>query len=261
MKKIFFSIVVLIGLALTTNAQTSGAVITTIPASFTAEDNVKIIIDVSAVGNLAGVEPLYIWTWYPSEPLPGNGSWTNSDPSRQLTREGPNKWSITFKPTDYYSRTPAEIDQIKFLVKAKDGTGDKKTNDIALTVEPLTFTPALNRIFPSKPGKDDILTVYFDQSLATDINMQRMEPTSVELAIYDQNNSVILGNQVHPLTKIGDKLYSFTFIPSQLVNVPIGGDLSKVDYKFIGTLLDVNGNPDPTPYYSPLYSKPIIPLK
>ena len=203
MKKIFFSIVVLIGLVVSANAQTSGAVITTIPAGFTAEDDVKIIIDVSAVGNLAGVEPLYIWTWYPSEPLPGNGSWTNSDPSRILTREGPNKWSITMKPTDYYSRTPAEIDQIKFLVKAKDGTGDKKTNDIALTVEPLTFTPTVNRVFPSKPGKDDIVTVYLHQDLATDIHVQRMMPTGVEIAIYDQNNSVILGNQVKPLTKIG----------------------------------------------------------
>jgi hypothetical protein len=246
---------------LNADAQTSGAVITTIPASFTAEDDVKIIIDVSAVGNLAGIEPLYLWTWYPSEPSPGNGSWGSSNDTRVLTRESANKWSFTIKPTDYYGRSPAEVDQIKFLVKAKDGSGDKKTNDIVLNVDPLTFTPTMGRVFPGKIGKDEIVTLFFHQDLATDIDVQRMSPTSVELALYDQSGSVILGNIVKPITKVGDKLYSYSFVPSKLVPIPIGGDLSRIDFKFLGTILDATGLPDPNPKYTQSFTKPFIPLK
>ena len=100
MKKIISVITVLFA-AISLNAQTSGAVITTIPANFTALDQVKIIVDVSAVGNLAGVEPLYIWTWDPGDPAPGNGSWDNSNEARRMVRESANKWSWTITPADY----------------------------------------------------------------------------------------------------------------------------------------------------------------
>src|SRR5215212_4546615 len=126
MKKIFSLLFMLAGWSYL-HAQTSGAVVTTIPSSFTAEDQVKIIVDVSNVPNLKDREPLYMWTWEPGDPAPGNGGWDNSNEARKMTKEGPNKWSFTMTPTQYYGKTPAEITQISFLVKAKDGNGDRKT--------------------------------------------------------------------------------------------------------------------------------------
>lgn len=239
-------------------AQTSGAVITTSPASFTAEDEVKIIIDVSAVGNLAGKEPLYMWTWFPSEPPPGNGQWTSSAEERKLTKEGDNKWSVTLKPTDFYGKTPAEIPQIKFLVKAKDGSGDAKSDDIIINVEPLIFIPKVNRVFPKNVGKDDIVTIYLDQTLATSTELQRMTPSDIELSVY--NVATQLGtNLVFPLKKQGEKLYSYSFIPARLVELSSGGNITRIDYKFKGTMLDINGTA--VPAVSEAFSTPIIPLK
>lgn len=82
---------------------------------------------------------LYIWSWsYDSNDMnivncPTNGSWTSSSESNRLTyNSGNDTYSITFTPTTFYSRT--NIGRIGFLIKAKDGTGDKKSQDILIEV-------------------------------------------------------------------------------------------------------------------------------
>src|SRR5262245_32639282 len=103
MKRILSLLILALGFILPGRAQTSGAVVTTVPANFTAVDQVKIIVDVAGVGNLAGKEPMYIWTWHPNDPSPGNGDWGSSNEARKMTKEGPNKWSWTIKPSEYYA--------------------------------------------------------------------------------------------------------------------------------------------------------------
>ncbi len=148
-------------------AQTSGAVVTVEPSSFTAEDQIKITVDVSAVGNLAGIEPLYIWAWVPNVGDAPNGQWTNSNEDHRMTREADNVWSFRLVPSEFYGLPPGRIRQMGFLVKAKDGTGDRKTDDNILTVDPLEFTPSVFRTFPARFTQDDIVTIYYDQKLDT----------------------------------------------------------------------------------------------
>ncbi len=148
-------------------AQTSGAVVTVEPASFTAEDQIKITVDVSAVGNLAGIEPLYLWAWVPNVGDAPNGQWTNSNENQRMTREAANVWSFTLVPSEFYSQPPGRIRQMGLLVKAKDGTGDRKTDDIILSVDPLEFSPVVFRTFPARFTQDDIVTIYYDQKLDT----------------------------------------------------------------------------------------------
>ncbi len=148
-------------------AQTSGAVVTVEPSSFTAEDQIKITVDVSAVGNLAGVEPLYLWAWIPNVSDAPNGQWTNSNENQRMTREAANVWSFTLVPSEFYSQPPGRIRQMGLLVKAKDGTGDLKTDDIILSVDPLEFSPSVFRTFPARFTQDDIVTIYYDQKLDT----------------------------------------------------------------------------------------------
>ncbi|MEQ1552822.1 MAG: hypothetical protein ABL929_01520 [Ferruginibacter sp.] len=253
MKKILFSIVSLF-MCLGSYAQTSGAVVTTSPSNFTAEDLVVITIDVSAVGNLAGKSPLYFWVWNPSEPAPGNGSWGNSNEARRLTNVGTNKWTLTMKPTDFFGKPPSEITKIQFLVKAKDGAGDAKTDDITLNVTPLIFIPTVNRIFPSRVSQYDISTIYFDQTLATDIIQQRMNPQTVEIKIYNTvTSSLALVTISKTLRQEGAKLFSYSFISNDVSGIPSNTTLSRFEYKFIGTILDINGNTIPAE--SPVYVK------
>jgi hypothetical protein len=224
-------------------AQTSGAIVTTQPASFTGEDQVKIIVDVSNVPNLAGVGPLYVWTWFPNEPAPGNGQWDNSNEARKMVQEGPNKWSWTIVPKDFYGVDAAAITQIKFLVKAKDGSGDKKTDDIILNVTPLTFVPSDFRTFPRIVSPTDVVTFYLDQNLTSDLTTQRMKPVQAKIKLFSDNGTQVGAEQTVTLKKEAEKLYSYTLIPVRLFNVSPTANIAKMQVVFVGTIPDATGAP------------------
>ncbi len=252
MKKIIFSIVCLLSLALTGRSQTSGAVVTTIPSSFTGEDIVKIIVDVSAVGNLAGKEPLYLWTFTPNDPAPGNGDWTNSNEVRRMTKEATNKWSVTFKPKDFYGVAASAITKIQFLVKAKDGSGDQKTNDITLNVDPLIYVPVVFRTFPKFVGINEIITAYLDQKYATDVVTERMLPSTLEISLF--NGSIQVGTtQTVNLKNEGNKVWSYIFYPPVFFSLAPNAVADRLKFKFKGTGRDAGGNTIPAE--SPLFEK------
>jgi hypothetical protein len=254
MKKIFSLITFLTALFFNeVMSQTTGAAVTTIPANFTAVDQVKIIVDVSLVGNLVNKDPIYLWTWHPNDPAPGNGDWTNSSEGRKMVKEGPNKWSLTMKPVDFYAvmkngvlepLSPAELTEIKFLVKAKNGDGDAKTADIILKVAPLVFVPTAFRTFPSVAGQNEILKVYLDQTLVTDdITTQRMMPESVDITLFSTSGAQV-GTVVNkPLQSLGNKLFSFPVVPRADFNIPAGVTINKMVVVYKGKILDVNGTP------------------
>lgn len=82
---------------------------------------------------------LYLWAWSfdsndtNSIDCPTNGSWTNSSETNRLTyNAGSDTYTITFTPNIFFNRS--NIGRIGFLIKAKDGTGDKKSQDIFVEV-------------------------------------------------------------------------------------------------------------------------------
>jgi hypothetical protein len=82
---------------------------------------------------------LYLWAWSFDindtniVDCPTNGAWASSSETNRLSYNSVNDtYSITFTPTTFYSRT--NMGRIGFLVKAKDGTGDKKSQDILVEV-------------------------------------------------------------------------------------------------------------------------------
>lgn len=252
MKKIFF--ILTLGLAafsFSAKSQTTGAIVTTIPANFTAVDQVKIIVDVSGVGNLVNKEPMYVWTWHPNDPAPGNGDWGNSSEGRKMVKEGPNKWSWTLKPSDFYATMvngvltplpPASLTEIKFLVKAKDGTGDIKSSDIELKVAPLIFVPTAFRTFPSVAGQNEIMKVYLDQNLVTnDLNAQRMNPLAVDIFLYSTTGSLVGLVENRPVQSVGNKVFVFPVFPRGDFNIPDGTLINKMIVFYKGTMLDANG--------------------
>lgn len=90
---------------------------------------------------------VYIWSWSydlnfeNQQDCPTNGTWTNSDEANRLIYDSVSDiYSISFVPTEFYNRTG--IGRIGFLFKAKDGSGDKKSQDILLDVG--TFQVSLN---------------------------------------------------------------------------------------------------------------------
>jgi 1,4-alpha-glucan branching enzyme len=123
-------------------AQIQGVTGDAIPYPFEETDLITLTLDGNSIDeSLWGItdNAIYIWSWsydlnFANElDCPTNGTWTNSDEANKLTYNSVNDiYSISFVPTSFYNRTG--IGRIGFLFKAKDGSGDKKSQDILLDV-------------------------------------------------------------------------------------------------------------------------------
>lgn len=112
------------------------------PATFEETTSITITINGNSINETTwGVtnHTLYLWAWAfdiddtTQKGTPNNGSWTaSSDPSVFTYNSGNDTYTKTITPTTYYSTT--NIGKIGFLIKAKDGTGDKKSQDILVEV-------------------------------------------------------------------------------------------------------------------------------
>ena len=131
------------GLFQLVNAQQQEASVEVSPDPFGEDDTITLTfsdIDLSAWG----VSDAYLWAWSYNnagvqQDAPNNGSWENSNEAHKLTEDN-GKLSISFKVSEFFGRTG--ITEIGFLVKAKDGNGDKKTQDFTKDVG--TFDLKLN---------------------------------------------------------------------------------------------------------------------
>ncbi|MCO6161328.1 alpha-amylase family glycosyl hydrolase [Flavobacterium sp. NRK F7] len=125
------------------------------PSSFEENQSITITINGNSINEATwGVtgNALYLWAWSFDTndtnilDCPTNGSWTSSNEANRLTyNAGPDTYTMTFVPNTFYARTG--IGRIGFLVKAKDGTGDKKSQDILIEVgafQSTLVTPAVN---------------------------------------------------------------------------------------------------------------------
>ncbi len=122
------------------------------PNPFTETD--QITITVSNINPSAwGVTDIYLWAWSfdlngaNSMDSPTNGTWNNSSEAQKFTNNGDGTFSFTFVPTTLFART--NIGSFGFLVKAKDGTGDKKSQDIVVNVGTVTTPTVIEAALPS----------------------------------------------------------------------------------------------------------------
>ncbi len=116
------------------------------------QEDETITITVSDVNPSAwGVTDIYLWAWSSAggveEDALNNGTWNNSDEAQKLTNNGNGTYSISFVPTQFYGRT--NLETIGFLVKAKDGTGDKKSQDAVYAVGTIEVPPVTEAPVPA----------------------------------------------------------------------------------------------------------------
>ena len=130
------------------------------PCTFVEGESITLTFDGASIDEAAwGVNnnQLFLWAWSFDtndeniQDCPTNGSWTNSSNSNMLNYNGgTDEYSISFVPTTFYSRN--NIGRIGFLVKAQDGSGDKKTQDMLAEVGESNFQ--INR---SSPNSNTVL--------------------------------------------------------------------------------------------------------
>ena len=112
------------------------------PATFEETTSITITINGSSfIESNWGVtgNALYMWAWSfdvndaNNVDCPTNGAWTASNEANRFTYDaGLDTYTKTITPNAFYNRNG--IGRIGFLVKAKDGTGDKKSQDILAEV-------------------------------------------------------------------------------------------------------------------------------
>lgn len=140
MRKITFYLVLF--LCSFSYAQQQNVTYTITPTPFEENQNITLTFNGSSINeanwSVTG-NALYLWSWSYDTNLsneqnsPTNGDWENSNEANKLTyNSGNDTYSISFTPTTFYNRTG--IGRIGFLIKAKNGTGDKKSQDILSNV-------------------------------------------------------------------------------------------------------------------------------
>lgn len=113
------------------------------PSTFEENQQITITINGSSLNEatwgIATSRALYLWAWsldsnfLNSQDCPTNGTWASSNEANRFTyNSGNDTYTKTITPTTFFNRTG--IGRIGFLVKAKDGSGDKKSQDIFVNV-------------------------------------------------------------------------------------------------------------------------------
>lgn len=121
-------------------AQQQNATFTINPTSFNEDEQITITVSGvnPTVWNAGQPDNIYLWAWYydldgnQAGDSPNNGDWTNSSEVQKLTNNGNGTYSITLTPTTFFNTTG--ITQMGMLVKAKDGSGNKQSQDFLTPV-------------------------------------------------------------------------------------------------------------------------------
>ncbi len=213
MKKILLTFLVLLGC--NTFAQQQTVTYSVSPAAFEENTSITITINGSSINEASwGVanNTLYMWAWAfgldgtTPKGTPLNGDWNNSNEASKFTYNQSNDtYTKVITPTTYYNTTG--IGKIGFLIKAKDGTGDKKSQDILVEVGSFQVnltSPLQNSTTIITSGSNFTITAtntngnanYNLKSNGVSIN------TNVSTSNYSFTHANIVGNQNYELEVI-----------------------------------------------------------
>ncbi len=248
---------------------------------FNPSAEVTLYIDISQCEcqKLAGNPgPLYLWTWMPSGPdgvidddgdpstpavpIGGNGSWNASNPLLELDKRedlGPDIWSISFVPTEFYGVSESDVynNDFSFLAKASDGGAggtcedEFKTEDLKVEVNPpglpkvMTIPVGVNTddttVLASTP--DEVFTIRYDHAqedngslidadefyvylrgIGTDGKEYRVAPS---LAVVDETAELQMSAQANDV-------YTLSFFPNSFFkDVPDGVEMNFIRYQIV----------------------------
>jgi 1,4-alpha-glucan branching enzyme len=141
MKKLVF-FVLLIPCFVFAQQQTATYSISPSP-TFEGTDALTITVNGSSINEATwGVtnNQLYAWVWALNTananiPFGGNGDWGNSNNSQLMTYNAvSDTYSFSYNPSVFTFFGSTEVAKVGFLIKAKNGNGDKKSQDIVLNV-------------------------------------------------------------------------------------------------------------------------------
>ena len=182
------------------------------PATFEETTSITITVNGSDINEATwGVtgNALYIWAWSydindtNERDCPTNGTWTSSNEANRFTyNSASDTYTMTFVPSTFFNRVG--LGRFGFLIKAKDGTGDKKSQNILTEVGSFQVTlntPAQNSTTILASGGSLNITASNSNGVAN--YTLKANGTSINIAAatasYAFNHTNITGNQNYEL--------------------------------------------------------------
>ncbi len=240
MKKYIITIIVFLTIHLYGLAQPT---YTASPSPFTAEDEVTLTIDVTGTSLAGYTGDVWVWAWISKGCSAACDAPTNIDPAgaantddAKMTRDESNAdvYSITFVPTAFFGKSPAQLQQFGFKLKSESwGDGKQSDNDILIDIEPLIFVPKINRNFPTKVTENDVVSLYLDQSFAENLDLKYdLSDFTLEVIAYDTDGVQVGTTLLLDAKNEGDGIHSGSVLPT-FSFVTNGTSIAKIAYKFI----------------------------
>ncbi|MBW1657230.1 alpha-amylase family glycosyl hydrolase [Flavobacterium quisquiliarum] len=247
MKKTLLSIFLL--MAVTVFAQQQTVTYSINPSTFEDTTPITITINGNSVNEtswgISATHALYLWSWsYDVNDInqtdsPSNGTWTSSNEASKFTyNAGTDTYTKTITPSVYFARNG--IGRIGFLVKTKDGTGDKKSQDILVEVgifQVSLTSPAENSTTIINSGANFTVTAtntggagsYTLKANGTTIN------TNASTSNYSYTHTNITGNQSYELiatqgTTTISKKFSVVVNPNTVSETMPAGLVDGINY-------------------------------
>jgi hypothetical protein len=232
--------------------QSAGTSVVTDAPSFSFTSPFKLVVDVSGVPTLVGVEPIYLWGFIEGccgSPKNG-GDFCNSTADGLMTKESTNVWSYTFTSVKSYmnvgfkqakdaavgqNRAPDKT-QFGFLVKADNGCGGFQSANIEVPFTGPVYIKEEFEVFPLNSGQNDVVTLVYNQELEDDATME----AQTEVYLY-ATADLVGGGSLEPvaqaevgntaslkLAKSGTQ-YTISMIPTDFFEVPTGKQIERVN--------------------------------
>jgi hypothetical protein len=246
MKKTLLSIFLL--MAVTVFAQVQTVTYSINPSTFEDTTPITITINGSSINESTwGVtgNALYLWSWsYDVNDAnqmdsPSNGSWTvSNEAAKFIYNAGTDTYTKSFTPSVYFNRNG--IGRIGFLIKAKDGTGSKQSQDIVVEVGSFQVSltsPVENSTSIISSGSGFNITAtntngvasYLLKSNGITIN------TNASTSSYSYNHTNITGNQNYELiatqgTTTISKKFSVVVNPNTVSQTMPSGLVDGINY-------------------------------
>ncbi|MGL2987044.1 alpha-amylase family glycosyl hydrolase [Flavobacterium sp. RSSA_27] len=252
MKKILLILLLFVGSFGFAQQQTVTHFIT--PATFEETTSITVTVNGSSINESTwGVtgNALYMWAWSfdindtNERDCPTNGFWDNSNEANRFTyNSASDTYTLTFVPSTFFNRTA--IGRFGFLIKAKNGTGDKKSQNILTEVgsfQVTLTTPAQNSTTILASGGDLLITATNTNNVAN-YNL-KANGTSINTATattsYNFTHTNITGNQNYEL-EVTQGTTTIVKKFSVVVNPTVGSETIPA-----GLVDGINYNPnDPT---------------
>lgn len=242
MKKLYYSLLVILTLPLAAISQTQEAgdiyKIWTNPVIYNFDEQVSWYFDLTGT-TFSETEDVYIWIWSPSEPDAGN--WNNSSDFAKLTYVGNFVWRFDLTPTEYFSMTPEQIaGSDGFWLRLKDKTGTKQSGVSNVPIVDFSDFATSGQPFKQYPEKfylNQPMSIIFNSTLvpgfegATTVHMHAgLNNWEVKQEYQAWLPEIVLKTQ---LVDMGNGIYRKDLVPSEYFVTPEGYVMNVMNFLFV----------------------------